>query len=240
MAYPVVEGSVNGVTTYGNTLNIPLPSSIATDEYIIGFVSSEVGAPCTGISSSSGNFHVTSSISDAYSNIHLTCFFAKALGGASDNITLSFYTNSYIYYIVYRISGHGMNSPLDFAWNYGGTTYHSSDFPMKGIGVGDSGDKLYITAVTYSRSATSLNAPSGFSSLIDNNYNGTESDNKCGIATALLQSTSNIIIDNVWVYSSHVTQTSVSIMVRIKPGGLPGESAGGIGVVVPQGRIGIN
>lgn len=240
MAYPVVENTSSGVTSLGSTLGITLPTSIAYNEYIIGFVASEVGAACTGITTSSGNFYVTTSISDAYTNIYLTCFFGKALGGSSDYINLGFSNSTYASYIVYRISGHGMTSQLDFNWNYGGTVYHSDDFPMKGIGVSDSGDKLYITALTYSRSATSLNAPSGFSSLIDNNYNGTESDNKCGIATALLQSTSNIIIDNVWVYSSHVTQTSVSIMVRIKPGGLPGESAGGIGVVVPQGRIGIN
>jgi hypothetical protein len=239
MAYPVIEGSTNGVTSYGSNIEIPLPSSIAYDEYIIGFVATEVGASCTGIYSSSGNFYRTNSISDAYSNIHLTCFFGRAQGSSNDNITLSFYNSSYVSYIVYRISGHGMSSTLDFAWNYGGTTYHSSDFPMKGIAVGDSGDKLYITAVTYSQSATSLTAPSGFSSIIDNNYNGSESDNRNGIATSILTSTNNTVIDNVWGYSDKETQTSVSVTVRIKSGSLPEEGSTGIGVIVPSGTIGM-
>lgn len=239
MAYPVVEGYTNGVTSYGSSLSIPLPSSIVQDEYIIGFVSSEVNASCSGINSSSGNFTVTASISDAYSHIYLTCFFGRALGSSSDNITLGFNNSTYASYIVYRVSGHGMESVLDFGWTYGGTVYYSTDFAMKGGGFEGTTEKLYITALTYSQSATSLNAPSGWSNLIDENYDGAESDNRCGIATATYQTTSGLINDNYWVYSSHETQTSVSITTRVKPGSYPGAAAGGIGVIVPSGRIGM-
>lgn len=239
MAYPVIEGTSSGVTSYGTSLAITLPSSIVNDEYIIGFVSSEVNANCTGIASSSGNFYVTSSVVDAYSHIYLTCFIGKGLGSGSDNITLSFSNSTYASYIVYRISGHGMESQLDFNWNYGGTVYNSSDFPMKGLAVTDSGDKLYLTALAYSKGYTTLNAPSGWGSLIEYAYNGTESDGRCGIATASVQTTSTVVIDNTWVYTTHETQTSVSITTRVKPGSYPGAAAGGIGVIVPSGRIGM-
>lgn len=240
MAYPVIEGSTNGITSYNSSLTIPMPSSVAYDEFIIGFVATELNASCTGIDSSSGNFTVTSSIGDAYSHIYLTCFFGRALGSSNDNITLGFSNSTYASYIVYRISGHGMISTIDFSWNYGGTVYHSSDFPMKGITVLGTADKLFLTAVTYSQSATSITAPSGFSNLIDNNYDGTESDGRNGVATATLFTNGNVVSDSTWVYSNHETQTSVSITVMIKSGSYPGATPSGIGIVVPNSRIGIN
>lgn len=239
MAYPTIEGSIYGSgVSWASSHSITLPTSIQKDEYIIGFVGAEEGSHT--IYSSSGNFYISSTVSDPYADCHMSCFFGKALGGGSDNITINFYTSNIPSWIVYRISGHGMLSNLDFNFNFD-VSVSTSNFNSPNMAVLDSGDKLWINAVTYNRRVTNFGAPSGFIGLIHNeDIDGTVGDGHVGIATSYVESSFNSITAGQWTNDLGFTQSAVAIIVRIKPGSLPEPSSLGIGIIMPSNRIGIN
>lgn len=239
MAYPVIEGTTYGSgSSWVSSHTISLPSSIVKDEYIIGFVGAEQGAH--SIYSSSGNFYMSTVVSDPYADCHMSCFFGRALGGGSDNITISFYAMNIPSWIVYRISDHGMLSNLDFNFSYK-TYVTDGNFPSPSIGVADSGDKLWINAVTYNRRVTNFAAPSGFSNLIHNeDIDGVIGDGHVGMATATLNSSFNTVSAGEWSNDYGLIQSSVAMIVRIKPGSLPEPGSSGFGVIVPSGRISMN
>ena len=242
MAYPVVEATTNGLISDGFVSRhiIPLPSGLVKDEYILIFLATE-NAGFDHIYSSSGNFYAWANTAEVYSDTWLVCISGKANGGVGgDYLTVDYNNGSYLRYIIYRISGHGMYSNLDIAYNVT-TPYDIGQFPIPGIAVGDSGvDKLFIATIAHAEVCTSLSAASGYTNVI---YNPEPTQNtgnsQCSIGSARLESTSAILSSTYWDNTpTNYTQGQISIIVRIKSGPLPTPSSTGFGILIQNGRIG--
>lgn len=245
MAFPQVESTSYGhsPSSSGSLIAITMPSGLLPDEFVYGFMATEDGT-VNRIESSSGNFNIYGLKNYSYGrNVSIANFSGRALGGGSDFLNIYWTTSVIVYYIVYRISGHGMYSSLDGTYFY---NFYEGDSnfisPALALPLEPSSDKLFITSVAYTGICTSLSAPSGFSNVIHNpEPSQTYGNDAVSVGSARIESTSGIS-QGTWGNSPlGYDQHAYGFIVRIKPGdlGKGGVADPGIGIKVAQGHIGL-